>query len=702
MNENMGEYLETRVRCYQPTFVSEADCEPSLYHHISAQPTFQGLSPEELRVVCYRSRGFIGSEMTRGIFSVAPIVPHQSPTPNGTMNGFPVTLKPSSGRNMALARVPNQSGQSMESREKRPPPRVRLPVATAGIPNKAAISKLQEDLANIELKYVDLKEATETERAAIGNERDSMIADKALLEAEREAIKEERLRLEQTLKARLDNMKIIFNDKLREYREQVKATSFDSITVADAASLVDTHPKIIAAVQNVITAKSNESRNTLLQSITDAEVEVLINSRPALSAAIKVRIASESSKSRETLLQSITNAEAYSLLTTHPVMVAATENKVRKAKKQELLDITPEEARHLFHINSTIVRLTRERVAAGPRIQQGTVPVKDKGYATLPQADIDEILKSNPIATAIVADKIRKSTESGVNQARTQWDIELKLRLKAAKEEAAAENMSRAIEDKGYATLPAADVQYFIQHNPTAQAIMKGNIYRKAASDTRNAKLELTAEFESKLREAKEKADAEKAQAVLLETKKSTLKLNMAHNRHESAELMLCFLQSQVELAPKTSPDEAMKLMEERVKELREEQLKKSAAEALQIYSHPETEIQVADLTKIAEGFPEEKKIQFRSPPVIEFEVPDQPPVLAQNPTPLSFSKDATVALSEPFQRLISDGNFVAVKPMEQEEPTGVIVSTGKRHRDGEDIGDENREPKRVQHQKGP
>lgn len=79
--------------------------------------------------------------------------------------------------------------------------------------------------------------------------------------------------------------------------------------------------------------------------------------------------------------------------------------------------------------------------------------------------------------------------------------------------------------------LSEQEVRSIIQHNPTAQAIMKGNILKKAQMETQKETQKLKDEHAKLVAEMEQKAEATKAAAVQMEGKKSALKINMMENR---------------------------------------------------------------------------------------------------------------------------------------------------------------------------
>jgi nucleoprotein TPR len=80
-------------------------------------------------------------------------------------------------------------------------------------------------------------------------------------------------------------------------------------------------------------------------------------------------------------------------------------------------------------------------------------------------------------------------------------------------------------------TMSEKEVRDIIQYNPTAQAIMKGNIVKKAALETQKETQKLKDEHAKLIVELQQKAEATKVQAVHMETKKSALKLNITENK---------------------------------------------------------------------------------------------------------------------------------------------------------------------------
>jgi nucleoprotein TPR len=76
-------------------------------------------------------------------------------------------------------------------------------------------------------------------------------------------------------------------------------------------------------------------------------------------------------------------------------------------------------------------------------------------------------------------------------------------------------------------TLSEEDIREILKSNATAQSIFKGNLSKRVAAETQKLK----DDHAKVLAEAQQKADREKAQAQLMETKKSALRINMLENK---------------------------------------------------------------------------------------------------------------------------------------------------------------------------
>jgi nucleoprotein TPR len=76
-------------------------------------------------------------------------------------------------------------------------------------------------------------------------------------------------------------------------------------------------------------------------------------------------------------------------------------------------------------------------------------------------------------------------------------------------------------------TLSEEDIREILKSNATAQSIFKGNLSKRVAAETQKLK----DDHAKVLAEAQQKAEREKAQAQLMETKKSALRINMLENK---------------------------------------------------------------------------------------------------------------------------------------------------------------------------
>ena len=80
-------------------------------------------------------------------------------------------------------------------------------------------------------------------------------------------------------------------------------------------------------------------------------------------------------------------------------------------------------------------------------------------------------------------------------------------------------------------TLSEDDVRELLKSNSTLQSIFKGNLSKRVAAEIQKIK----DEHAKVLAEAQQKAEREKAQAQLMETKKSALRINMLENKSKTA-----------------------------------------------------------------------------------------------------------------------------------------------------------------------
>jgi nucleoprotein TPR len=80
-------------------------------------------------------------------------------------------------------------------------------------------------------------------------------------------------------------------------------------------------------------------------------------------------------------------------------------------------------------------------------------------------------------------------------------------------------------------TLSEEEVREILKHNTTAVSIFKGNLTKRVAAETQKLKDEHAKALADALSQAQQKADTNRNQAVMMEGKKSNLKINMAENK---------------------------------------------------------------------------------------------------------------------------------------------------------------------------
>ncbi|RFU28838.1 hypothetical protein B7463_g7500, partial [Scytalidium lignicola] len=100
-------------------------------------------------------------------------------------------------------------------------------------------------------------------------------------------------------------------------------------------------------------------------------------------------------------------------------------------------------------------------------------------------------------------------------------------------------------------SLSDADVRNLLSTNPTIKSILATNLKKKLEVETQKIKEEQEKRTADKLAEAQKKAENAKVQAVLMEGKKSALKLNMMDNKNKIAAAKL----QVVETAATDTPD---------------------------------------------------------------------------------------------------------------------------------------------------
>jgi nucleoprotein TPR len=99
--------------------------------------------------------------------------------------------------------------------------------------------------------------------------------------------------------------------------------------------------------------------------------------------------------------------------------------------------------------------------------------------------------------------------------------------------------------------LSDAQVRELIASHATAKDVVMNNIRKRVAVETQKIKEELEKTSAQKLADAEKKAEDSKIQAVLMEGKKSTVKINMTENRLKVAVAKI----QVVEIAAKETPD---------------------------------------------------------------------------------------------------------------------------------------------------
>jgi nucleoprotein TPR len=80
-----------------------------------------------------------------------------------------------------------------------------------------------------------------------------------------------------------------------------------------------------------------------------------------------------------------------------------------------------------------------------------------------------------------------------------------------------------------------AQVKDFLATNATAKAILRNNLLKRIEAETQKLRDEFEKSAEQKLAEAAKKAEDAKIQAVMMETKKSALKINITENKMKAA-----------------------------------------------------------------------------------------------------------------------------------------------------------------------
>ncbi len=95
----------------------------------------------------------------------------------------------------------------------------------------------------------------------------------------------------------------------------------------------------------------------------------------------------------------------------------------------------------------------------------------------------------------------------------------------------ATPNQKQVISGSSIPDLTEPEIRELISKNSVAQAIVKGNIKKLLAIETQK----LQDEHAKSSAESQQKAESAKAQAVMMESKKSALKINMAENKAKSA-----------------------------------------------------------------------------------------------------------------------------------------------------------------------
>jgi nucleoprotein TPR len=236
----------------------------------------------------------------------------------------------------------------------------------------------------------------------------------------------------------------------------------------------------------------------------------------------------------------------------------------KEAKSQQPAQITEDPSVNedgQIDETSTLGLSDEERKTLEERIATAEAKAKEQeDKAAGLEAQMENTLKAR--SEKMKATLNKKLAESKEAQ-RTNLEAEFKLKLEQEKQIWLAENKSveqgpqtplkisidqakpteeatPATPTQPPATTPAIElsekeVRDIIQHNPTAQAIMKGNIVKKAALETQKETQRLKDEHAKLITELQTKADAAKTQAVMMEGKKSALKLNMSENKVRSA-----------------------------------------------------------------------------------------------------------------------------------------------------------------------
>ena len=200
-------------------------------------------------------------------------------------------------------------------------------------------------------------------------------------------------------------------------------------------------------------------------------------------------------------------------------------------------------------------QLSKKLADGKDQIRQSLVAEKEQALQELRTAHTNE-LEDLKRRHQEELDELRRNEESRFSQFKSSWVAE-----PPPKESDTEPAVKRESQIPGPSWQPTdEEARAFVASNATVKSIMQRNIVQKIndakAALTAQLKDEHAKESVQRLEDAQRKANAAKEQAVLMEGKRTSLKLNMTENRAKLAQLKLDIVQKAAEETPQKPVEE--------------------------------------------------------------------------------------------------------------------------------------------------